>query len=137
KKYNRLFGLRVTGLTAEVEDLFHRYSWPGNVRELENTIERAFNVIEGSVIDIEHLPAHIASLLERETTCGEKQYTLENGPSLTLGEGQTLADIVNQTEKLVILQALKNSKGNKAKAAKSLGISRPGLYKKLVKYNLA
>lgn len=137
KKYNRLFGLRVTGLTAEVENLFHRYSWPGNVRELENTIERAFNVIEGAVICIEHLPAHIAGLLESETARGEEHYTRENGPSLTLNEGQTLADIVNQTEKLVILQALKNSKGNKAKAAKSLGISRPGLYKKLVKYNLA
>jgi len=61
----------------------------------------------------------------------------ENGLSLPLTDGQTLNEIVNQTEKLVILQALKNSKGNKAKAAKLLGISRPGLYKKLVKYNLA
>lgn len=137
-KYNRLFGLRVTGLTSEVEALFKRYSWPGNVRELENTIERAFNVIEGNVICKEHLPPHIANLLDGDAVgAGDEKFSRENGLSLSLNEGQSLAEIINQTEKLVILQALKNSKGNKAKAAKLLGISRPGLYKKLVKYNLA
>jgi len=137
-KYNRLFGLRVTALDPKVEALFKRYSWPGNVRELENTIERAFNVVEGNIICKEHLPSHIASLLDGEIS-GAVEETLhrENGLSLPLTDGQTLNEIVNQTEKLVILQALKNSKGNKAKAAKLLGISRPGLYKKLVKYNLA
>lgn len=137
-KYNRLFGLRVTGLTPEVETIFKKYSWPGNVRELENTIERAFNVIEGNVIGKEHLPPHLAGLLEGGAGGhGDENYNRENSISLTLNEGQTLADIINQTEKLVILQALKKSKGNKAKAAKILGISRPGLYKKLIKYDLA
>lgn len=137
-KYNRLFGLRVTGLAPEVETLFKRYSWPGNVRELENTIERAFNVIEGNVICKEHLPPHIANLLDGDVSgTGEDMFSRDNGLSFSLNDGQTLAEIINQTEKLVILQALKNSKGNKAKAAKLLGISRPGLYKKLVKYNLA
>jgi len=137
-KYNRLFGLRVTALASEVEMLFKRYSWPGNVRELENTIERAFNVIEGNIICKEHLPPHIANLLDGEISGAvEETFYRENGLSLPLGDGQSLNEIINQTEKLVILQALKNNKGNKAKAAKQLGISRPGLYKKLVKYNLA
>jgi len=138
EKYNRIFGLRVTGLTPEVEAIFQKYSWPGNVRELENVIERAFNVIEGNVITKDHLPPQLSGLLDSEVdNHGEnEEFNRGNGLSLSLSGGQTLADIINQTEKLVILQALKNSKGNKAKAAQLLGISRPGLYKKLVKYNL-
>ncbi|MBF7083082.1 sigma 54-interacting transcriptional regulator [Desulfallas sp. Bu1-1] len=138
EKYNRLFGIQVTGLTQEVETIFQRYSWPGNVRELENVIERAFNVIEGNVICKKHLPAQLANILGSEGSNRESEdFQQENGFSLTLSEGQTLAEIMDQAEKIIILQALMKSKGNKAKAAQLLGISRPGLYKKLVKYNLA
>jgi PAS domain S-box-containing protein len=138
KKFNRLFGLRVTGMTAEVEAAFLKYSWPGNVRELENAIERALNMLDGNVICQAHLPKHIAGIFEDyDSNQGlDNIYQQENRFTLSFNEGQTLSEIMNQTEKIVILQTLMNSKGNKARAAQLLGISRPGLYKKLVKYNL-
>ncbi|SFR02092.1 sigma-54 interaction domain-containing protein [Desulfoscipio geothermicus] len=138
KKFNRLFGLRVTGMTPEVEAAFQKYSWPGNVRELENTIERAFNVLDGNTICQAHLPQHIADIFEEDDSSRglDNIHQQEKGFTLSFNEGQTLSEIMNQTEKMVILQTLMNSKGNKARAAQLLGISRPGLYKKLVKYNL-
>ncbi|TYO97820.1 transcriptional regulator with PAS, ATPase and Fis domain [Desulfallas thermosapovorans DSM 6562] len=136
-KYNKLFGLTVTGVSPQVENIFYKYSWPGNIRELENTIERAFNVLEGNTIRKEHLPYHLINLLNDEPANQDKQeYEQFNEFSIKLSHGRTLADVMSQAEKLVILQTLMESKGNKAKAAQVLGISRPGLYKKLLKYNL-
>ncbi len=58
-KFNRQFGQNVEGIAPEVLDLFLRHSWQGNVRELQNVIERAFNVIDGSVISLRHLPIYL------------------------------------------------------------------------------
>jgi len=136
RKFNRLFGLNVKGISPEVEAIFLRYSWPGNVRELENVIERAFNIIEGDVINISHLPHNIVgdgyAHLSDESNNAVDSFNLGNA----LSKGQSLSQIMEHTEKMVILQALLATKGNKAKAAKMLGISRPGLYKKLMKYGL-
>lgn len=138
EKFNRLFGFQVTGISEEVEMVFQKYSWPGNVRELENVIERAFNVIEGNVIEKQHLPSQLITILENDNQGEVKAvFQQESDLGITFSEGQKLEEIMNRTEKLIIIQALKNSKGNKAKASQMLGISRPGLYKKLVKYNLA
>jgi len=135
-KFNKLFGLHVKGISSEVEATFLRYSWQGNVRELENVIERAFNIIEGNTINVSHLPHNIIG-------SGYKQYGNESDDTINsfnlgnaLSKGQCLSEIMEHTEKLVILQALLATKGNKAKASKMLGISRPGLYKKLMKYGL-
>jgi len=136
RKFNRLFGLKVKGVSGEVEAVFLRYSWPGNVRELENVIERAFNIIEGNIINLSHLPRNMTGngFAERNGKTEEVMESLNLANALT--KGQTLAEIMEHTEKLVILQALLASKGNKAKASKILGISQPGLYKKLMKYGL-
>lgn len=136
-KYNKLFDLRVVGLTSEVEKIFYEYSWPGNVRELENVIERAFNIIEENTICRSHLPAQLANLSENESINHDiENFQRKNEFSISLVKGQTLQETINRIEKLVILQMLMDNKGNKAKAAQKLGISRPGLYKKLIKYNL-
>ncbi len=137
EKFNRLFGFQVTGISEEVQNVFQKYFWPGNVRELENVIERAFNVMEGNVIEKQHLPSHLITLVDSDNHgAGKSVLQQESDLGITFSEGQTLEEIMNRTEKLIIIQALKNSKGNKAKASQMLGISRPGLYKKLVKYNL-
>ncbi|MFZ5648606.1 MAG: sigma-54 interaction domain-containing protein [Bacillota bacterium] len=134
-KFNRLFKLKVIGVSPEVEEIMQRYSWPGNVRELENVIERAFNVLEGNLIQPSHLPPELTS---QAFYSGEK---LDSSPMASiasaLASGQTLDEIMDQTEKLVILKTLMICHGNKAKAAKMLNISRPGLYKKMVKLGLA
>jgi len=133
-KFNRLFKFKVIGTSPEVKAMLHKYSWPGNVRELENVIERAFNVLEGNVILPSHLPSE---LLNQAMFNGEK---IDSGPMASiasaLANGQALDEIMDQTEKLIILKALMMCHGNKAKTALMLNISRPGLYKKMLKLGL-
>ncbi|MDK2801467.1 MAG: sigma-54 dependent transcriptional regulator, acetoin dehydrogenase operon transcriptional, partial [Clostridiales bacterium] len=93
------------------------YSWTGNIRELENAIERAYNLIDGNVIKLKHLPEKIVS----------------NNRPLCVG---SLNKTLNEIEKQRIIDALKASGGNKSKAAKMLGINRAGLYQKLKKHGI-
>jgi DNA-binding NtrC family response regulator len=78
-----------------------------------------------------HLPVE---LLDLNSTQGQAP---DDGPVefafSALSGGQNMDEILARAEKTVILQALSICRGNKAKAAKMLGISRPGLYKKMVK----
>ncbi|MFQ5960293.1 MAG: helix-turn-helix domain-containing protein, partial [Candidatus Methylomirabilales bacterium] len=93
-----------------------QYDWPGNVRELENCIEHAAVMAEGPFIDIPHLR-----------------------PVLRLG----LADSPQQSarlslremEKALILDVLRQTRGNRRAAAAVLGISRRGLLYKLKRFN--
>jgi two-component system response regulator AtoC len=90
--------------------------WPGNVRELQHCIERAVVTTKGDVLsctDVVSLGLKTAADL-RSISKGAKQ----------------------QAEKRRILEALKDSAGNRAQAAKSLNISRAGLYNKLREYGL-
>lgn len=133
EKFNRSFDMKVQGVDQEVLRVFLRYPWPGNVRELENVIERAFNVLEGNLILFNHLPARLAG--NREHPERGKPRTHDNG-RLRIEEGATLTEILDETERMVIKESLALSGGNKSKAAKLLGVTRPCLYKKMIKYEL-
>jgi DNA-binding NtrC family response regulator len=91
-----------------------QYDWPGNVRQLQNCIERAGVMAEGDVIDIGDLRQVLHSGLE----AGPHQHTEPPG---------TLRDM----EKACIVNALQQTRGNKAAAAALLGISLRGLHYKL------
>jgi DNA-binding NtrC family response regulator len=109
------------------------HTWPGNVRELENVIERAFNVLDGNMIQPAHLPGEILKLAspKGENDSGPVGFVVS-----ALSGGQGIDEIIARAEKTVIVQALLICRGNKAKASKMLGISRPGLYKKIVKLGI-
>lgn len=121
KKYNLQFGQSVTGIANEAKDVLMKHRWPGNIRELENIIERAFNMLEGTEIQLKHLPSYLQVLAGRDI----RPYV----------EG-SLETILNEVEKDALVIALENANGNKVQAAKSLGLSRAGLYKKLIKHQL-
>ncbi|MDI3535294.1 MAG: sigma-54 dependent transcriptional regulator, acetoin dehydrogenase operon transcriptional [Thermosediminibacterales bacterium] len=104
--------------SREAVDILENYNWPGNVRELENVIERAVNIVEGDLITQEHLPDYLI------TDFKEKPSVDQINP-------------LEETEKNMILNALKSYKGNISKAARALGIGRTTLYRKIKKYNLA
>ena len=114
-------GVRPLEISPEVLTLFQRYDWPGNVRELYNVLERAACAAEGSRIDIEHLPLLLRDVGGRRD--GER-------------ERSNLRQAVRDAEREAVLKALKMAKGNKARAAKLLGIHRTGLYQKLVRLNI-
>lgn len=114
-------GVRPLGISPEVQALFQRYDWPGNIRELNNVLERASCASEGPQIEMGHLP-----LFLRDAPGGRrgKQHI------------SNLRQAVLDAERNAVVQALKMAKGNKAKAAKLLGIHRTGLYQKLSRLNL-
>ncbi len=92
------------------------YSYPGNIRELKNVVERTLMLCEGDLISSKDLPLEV----RRD----------DSEPELSLEE------VKNRTEKEAILQALKQAKGNKLKAAKLLNISRTTLYAKIEEYHI-
>jgi Nif-specific regulatory protein len=82
------------------------YHWPGNVRELENCIERAILLSSDEVIHSHYLPP---SLQTAEST-GTRLHS-------------TLPEALEDLERELLMDALKSTKGNMAKAAKLLGIT--------------
>jgi DNA-binding NtrC family response regulator len=106
-------------LASATMDLLQGYSWPGNVRELRNVMERAVALAAGKEIRPQNLPVEIRSA---------KPFV---AASWFRGETK-LVDI----ERQAILLALKQMHGNRAAAARSLGISERSLYRKLNRHKL-
>jgi len=112
-KFNRLQGKCVTEVSDDVLAILMAYDFPGNIRELENILEYAFVLCRGGRIEPEHLPP-----------------TLREKPPLTgkrLRDGLTLRDL----ETLHIRDALRRCRGNRAAAARELGINPSTLFRKL------
>jgi Nif-specific regulatory protein len=100
EKYSSEHGKKIKRISTPAIDMCMSYHWPGNVRELENTIERAVLVCEGNVIHGHHLPPTLQTAEATGTT-----------PSLSLSEA------VKSYEKDLIIDALKITRGNRARAA--------------------
>ena len=107
-------------LTNEAMAALTRYDWPGNIRELRNVLERACLLAEDRIIDLEHLPQGIVGHLDSSTRM----------------KGQTVSTL-QETEKALIIKALRENNGNQTKAARSLGITRDVLRYRIKKYNLS
>jgi transcriptional regulator with GAF, ATPase, and Fis domain len=114
---------RLRGFSPEAEAALTVYAWPGNVRELRNVVERSLLLkTRGDRIEREDLA------LGRESSIG-----LAGTKS---GNVEPLPDAVRTYEKECILEALRSSQGNVARAAALLGISRTNLHNKLRKHDL-
>jgi transcriptional regulator with PAS, ATPase and Fis domain len=100
------------------------YSWPGNVREVMNVLEQSlFRATTNEEIRSAHLPDEVRN----------EHVSLMKGISAREG---SLKERIEETEKGIIADALRASKGNKRKAAQYLGLQRSVLYLKMKKYNL-
>lgn len=114
---NKDLGSKVTRVENRVMDILKNYSWPGNVRELKNVLTKAILESPGSIL----LAEAVESALK--------------GPAsgvVDLKELVSMEDI----EKNHLRKALADSGGNLSVAARSLGISRPTLRKRLKRYGL-
>jgi two-component system response regulator AtoC len=117
----------VEGFTQQALGILSSYSWPGNVRELRNTVERALLTCTGRLIDLPDLPRLLADRVDPARTLGTE---LES-----LGE-RGLDGWLEERERQVILQALKQSRGVQVQAAKQLGISERSLWHRIKKLNI-
>jgi len=94
-------------------DYLQQYDYPGNVRELENILIQALVLTQGEI------------LLKENIILPKKELENDSTEFLSLYE----------VEKRHIIKVLKKVKGNKNKAIKILGISKPTLYNKLAQYS--
>ncbi|MCM3586724.1 sigma 54-interacting transcriptional regulator [Mesobacillus maritimus] len=111
-------GKRITMIDEEVRNVFYQYNWPGNLRELENVIEAAVHLAEGDRITLRALPD-----------------SLTGDPKILIGQ-LSLKEILEETEKRIIVTTLEQVNQDKQKAAKALGISKSSMYEKIKKYAL-
>src|ERR1022692_1810595 len=112
---NRKYGTRVTGLDAEVLDVFYRYDWPGNVRELRNILERAIILAGEGLIRLTDLPSPTFGVSPGPYT---RPSTGHDG-HIMLQPGQPLMKL----EEAYIKLTLEHVRGNRKLAAEMLGIS--------------
>ncbi len=106
EKYSKASGKRIKRISTPAIDMLTRYHWPGNVRELENCIERAVLLSQDDVLHGHHLPPTLQT--------AEASNTIMKG---------TLDETLDRVEREMIIEALKNCRGNKTKAAVALGIT--------------
>jgi transcriptional regulator with GAF, ATPase, and Fis domain len=122
-KFNKKAHKSVLGLGHEALQRLLTYPFPGNVRELENEIERAVAMAE----DRTHI--EIQNLSER--ICGRPEWA-----KVGLHLDGKIKTMVEALEKSVLMRTLERHRGNKSRVAQQLGLSRPGLNKKLARYGL-
>jgi two-component system response regulator HydG len=115
-------GKNVSGLSTEAAQKLLQYDWPGNVRQLENAMERAVALTRSEQIGIEDLSERIT---QHEG----------GGPMLRELDLEHLLTL-DQIERRHIERALKVANGNKTHAARTLGIDRRTLYRKLEHYGV-
>jgi Nif-specific regulatory protein len=123
ERYADEIGKPVGGFSQQAMELMMGYDWPGNVRELQNEVQRLVIQLEpGAFATPELLSARIRQVEGLVARAG-----------VTKG---TLKDMMDSVEKYFLLEALRDHGNNKTNAAKTLGITREGLHKKLRQYGI-
>jgi two-component system response regulator AtoC len=117
---------QITGFVPDALSLLQRYHWPGNVRELENAIERAVSLSHGPLVLPDDLPDTIRNA--GAMSCDD-----------TVGKGSGKEDALltlDEVQKRHLMRVLRETGGNKARAAKILGIDRRTLYRMAERFGL-
>jgi transcriptional regulator with PAS, ATPase and Fis domain len=122
-RYAGEMGKAAGGFSQQAMELLQGYDWPGNVRELQNEVQRLVIQIEGGGFITPDLLSprvrQVEGMIERvKPTKG------------------TLKEMMDQLERWLLIEALREHHNNKTACAKSLGITREGLHKKLRGFGL-
>jgi transcriptional regulator with PAS, ATPase and Fis domain len=116
ERFNSLTEREILGISQKALAVLMLYDWPGNIRELENTLEHAFVMCRGGIIQIDHLPKRV----------------LPETKDLPLVSKMTLKEI----EKQAIIQTLERNNWKKVKTAKELGIDKNTLRRKIIRLGI-
>ncbi|MEZ4401854.1 MAG: sigma 54-interacting transcriptional regulator [Kofleriaceae bacterium] len=122
-RYAEEYRVALTDFTPEALDALGTYGWPGNIRELENEIQRVVIQAEPGV------PIEATDLSPRLRK-------IEGTVAKALPKKGTLKEMMEQVERWLLAEALRDHNGNKTRTAATLGITREGLHKKLDKLGL-
>jgi len=120
RKHSERVDKTINGISTASFRLLLQYDWPGNVRELENAIERAVLLETTDVLQVNNLPPQLSPI------AASRRDTKAPAAVLPLAE----------VERQALVHALEISANNVSEAARSLGLNRATLYRKLKKHNL-
>jgi len=118
ERFNRLQRKSIQGVSTEALSLMMGYHWPGNVRELENVVERAFILCEQGFIGIGHLPEELRSR------------------GISQGQDQAARSVHDLLDIEAIRTALERNSFNRLAAARTLGIHKTTLFRKIKKLGM-
>ncbi|MDA0283230.1 MAG: sigma 54-interacting transcriptional regulator [Planctomycetota bacterium] len=161
KKASEKLGKRIAHIDEQTLEAMKHYRWPGNIRELENLIERAVVMCDGETITLQDLPDEVLTAARKPQPQPQRRavsvassrspspqsYTREipdhevpsPPPGVVATVRSTMAESFDpqfETELETLQRALRESGGNKSKAARSLGIPRSTLFSRLKKVGL-
>ena len=122
KEANLEMKKNILGISKDAMSALISYNWLGNVRELKNVIKRAVLLSHNGYITKDNL-----ILLSSNSVSGREEWNFKN----LIKDGKTLDKMIEKFEIEIIIEILKETNGNKTKAAKMLGLSRYTLYRKL------
>ena len=110
-------------LTPAALETLMQFDWPGNVRELENEIERALTLAgDDGEIKLEYLSERIKGSAENQVQTDEAPISLQEATA--------------RLERKVVEDALRQTGGNRSRAARILGLTREGLLDKITRYQI-
>jgi transcriptional regulator with PAS, ATPase and Fis domain len=125
EEQNARGGRQLGGFKPEALDRLCAYAWPGNVDELAQVVSESHAHASGALIARDDLPERLRLAAEAAARPRRKEEPIQ------------LDEFVARIERELIRRALGRAKGNKAKAARLLGLNRPRLYRRMVQLGLA
>lgn len=118
QRFNALYSRKLLGVNEHALKLLMQYDYPGNIRELENIIECAFVLCPADIIEPEHLPENVRGTRNEHVSAGNARLAAQ------------------EAEARAIMQALEENRYNRAQTAKTLGMHKSTLYRKMAKYGI-
>jgi len=123
KKHSKQANKSIKCISDEAMAILANCDWPGNIRELENVIERAIILCKNTTITPEDFPDALAKKVFAQNSFAGK-------------ESCKLKKALQEPEKDLLVRALESKNWNRNETAKSLGINRTTLYKKMLRFGL-
>ena len=141
QRASRRVGKQISHIDDSALEALQEYEWPGNIRELENAIERSVVLAEENRITRNDLPAEITGFAASSPrhVVETKSFQISAAstrPYADLVGGSSVIDGGPMSEREALLHALSQCSGNKAQAARMLGMPRSTYYSKLKKHGL-
>jgi two-component system response regulator AtoC len=128
RNFGQRFGKTITGVSLAAERVLIEAPWPGNIRQLRNVIERACMMTDGPVLTDGDVRASIRPTISVvPKPAAPAKAVLAPEPTHAL----------STLERAHIMKVIAESGGNKARAARQLGLSRRALYRRLERHGLA
>jgi nitrogen regulation protein NR(I) len=139
QKYAAEFSVKNPAIHPDAVEFLQAQSWPGNVRELENVTRKMLLLAQSYTISVEHIRLALAKINSPASSAEKSIKTYANELLAAAQRGELTdahARLHETTERALITRAIELARGNQAKAARWLGVSRLTLREKLIQFGL-